>query len=337
MSSDYSITNSILKHNPNKMKKQKEIIYQLEDLKYLFQLFYNINDFDLVDWEKLNKSLNLFYGLKSENNEQWKKEFKDSLKCKGQKTKEGKQKFTDISSDDFNNFEVEEIIKKAFEKKKDIKNKLDIFYQCELKFKSTIIYEAPPYMLSVRENDGTPKNEFVAEFILDDTCSSPYSNAIRGCFENENEKISEILRNNECGFFDVIPIPLPINSDLRNQWATEEKFVIDGKRIFLHFFEWAVINYKLKDKISTNKKHKIALGIPLNNAITLYENYTPIGILEFGEHENQKVLFNDSHSIDFKNKKIGLWIQPFKNCIISTSNTPNAELMKLAFDKISNS
>ncbi len=306
---------------------------KIEDLNYLKKIFYNIDNFEDVDEEKLNRSLNLFYGLNNMSDPLWKKEFKDVIKSKGQKTKTGKQKFTNISSDDFNNFEAKEIIKKAFEKKKDIKNKLNSFYQCELRFKSTIIYEAPPYLMSIRENDGTPENEFVAEFILDDICSSPYSNAIRGCFENENEKISEILKNNECGFFDVIPIPLPINSDLRNQWATEEKFVIEGKRIFVHFFEWAVANYKMKDKISRDDKHKIALGIPLNNAITLYENYNPKGILEFGEHENQKILFNDPHYIDFKNKKIGLWIQPFKNCIISTSNTPNAELMKLAFDK----
>ena len=55
--------------------------------------------------------------------------------------------------------------------------------------------------------------------------------------------------------------------------------------------------------------------------------------MEFGDHENKKIAFNDPHSIELKNKKSGLWIHPFKNCVISTSNTPNAELMKLAFDK----
>lgn len=312
------------------MKKQTTMAYTEEDLNYLKILFYEEENYQNIDEVKLNRSLNLFYGLESANNTEWKKEFKDSLKCKGEKTKKGKQKFKDISDTDFNSIEEKVIIKQAFEKKKQIKNQLDELYNNSSDLKFTIIYEAPPFLLSIKENDGSFNIEFVAEFILDDTCSSPYSDAIKGSF-SDTQKISEILKINKCGFFDVIPIPLPINSDLRNRWATEKKFIFNGERIFVHFFKWALEKYTTKVKFSNNEKHNIAIGIPLNNAITLYEYYAPDKILEFGTDENLKILFNAPHSIDWANKKSGLWIHPFKNCIISTSNTPNAELMKLAF------
>jgi len=313
------------------MKKQKiQTMYNIDDLNYLKNLFYKFEKLEDVNSEKLNKSLNLFYGLKSVDNEDWKEEFKDSIKRKAEKSKEGKQKFINVSPKDFEIIEAKEIFKQAFLKKNSIKQQLKSLYANKSTFKSTIIYEAPPYLLSIMEKDGALNNEFVAEFILDDKCSSPYSNAIRGCFNNEATRILDILTKNDCGFFDVIPIPLPINSNLRNQWATEEKFVINGKRIFVHFFEWAIENYIIEVKISKGEKHKIAIGIPLNNAITLYEHFAPTKIVEFGNH---KIIFNDPHTIDLINKKSGLWIHPFKNCVISTSNTPNAELMKLAFDK----
>ena len=309
--------------------------YKPDDLNYLKELFYNIENYSEIEKEQLNKSLNLFYGLASDNNNKWKKNFKDVIKGKGGISNSGKQKYTKISKAEFDQVTTQIIIEKALEKKKDIKNKLKKLYKSEKPFKTTIIYEAPPYLLSIKEKNGSPNNKFVAEFILDDNCSSPYSNAIRGCFNNEKEPILDILRSNECGFFDVIPMPLPINSDLRNMWATEDKFVIKGKRIFVHFFEWGIENYIKQAEISKDKKHRIAIGIPLNNAITLYEHFAAKKIVKFGCHKNQKISFNDPHSIDFKkDKKPGLWIHPFKNCVISTSNTPNAELMKLAFDKL---
>jgi len=314
------------------MKKQKiQTIYDIEDLNYLKKSFYEFENWDQVEQEKLNKSLNLFYGLNSEDNKQLKKQFKDALKKVKSISKTGKKQFEDINRYEFKEIELKEILIAAFEKKKDIKTKLDALYN-DKEFNSTIIYEAPPYLLSIKDQGGTAKTEFVAEFILDEECSSPYSNAIRGCFDDQKSSITTILENNKCGFFDVIPMPLPINSNLRNQWATEEKFVFNGKRIFVHFFEWAIENY-IQAKISEGEKHKIAIGIPLNNSITLYEHFATKKNVEFGVHENQKISFNDPHSIELKNKKSGLWIHPFKNCVISTSNTPNAELMKLAFDK----
>jgi hypothetical protein len=304
----------------------------LDELNYLKTAFYDIDDIGRVDMCKLNKSLNLFYGLKPDPNPSWKSFFKGVVKLNNGKSKKGKQSYEDVAIADFNNLKPEEIIKVVFDKKKDIKDKLNCLYKNEQNFKSTIIYEAPSFLSILTKKDDTLKCEFVAEFILDDICSSPYANSIRGCFGEQETKMIDLLKKYDCGFFDVIPMPLPINSDLRNRWATDDKFKFNNKRIFVHFFEWAVEQYKTKAKISNEQKHKIAVGIPLNNAITLYENYAPNRNVEFGEHANQIITFNTPHSINLNHKKNGLWLHPFKNCVISTSNTPNAELMKLALE-----
>lgn len=305
--------------------------YNNEDLNYLKILFYQGIKYHDIDEAQLNRSLNLFYGLESDGNPNWKKKFKGSLIREVEKTKKEEQKFINISKEDFDSIDEKDIIKQAFKKKEGIQDQLNKLYKASLNLKFTIIYEAPPFSLLVKKNDASYEFEFDAEFILDDICSSPYSDAIKSCFNN-NGNISDILAINNCGFFDVIPFPLPITSDLRKQWATEEKFLFDGERIFVHFFKWALEEYKSKANFSDDKKHNIAIGIPLNNAISLYEYYAPDKSLNFGEHKNLKILFNAPHTIDLVNKKSGLWIHPYKNCVISTSNTPNAELMKLAFD-----
>ena len=169
------------------MKKQQELVCSFDALEYLKELFYNTEDlekFNDEEWKKLNISLNLFYGLKRENNTQWKSQFKNAIKCKTEN-----KKLNNISIDKFDKLEAKEIIKKAFDKKKDINEKIDCLRN-NLHPKLTIIYEAPPYLLLIKEKkDGTDEIAFVAEFILDDKCRSPYSNAIRGCFKNKENEI----------------------------------------------------------------------------------------------------------------------------------------------------
>ena len=304
--------------------------YNICDLEYLKKIFYEFEELKCVDLQQLNKSLNLFYGFEALNNDRWRTGFKDAIRKKGANSNEKGKKYVGINAEEFKNICATDIMEMAFEKKRDIKCKLSKLYKSQ-PFNKTVIYEAPPYLLLLNELDGTQNIKFNAEFILDKNCSSPYSNAIRGCFQDQESSIKEILKKNNCGFFDVIPMPLPINSGLRNNWATDDKFKINGKRIFVHFFEWAIDNYKNQVKFSKEPKHKIAIGIPLNNAITLYEEYDEKDV-EFGHHGNPKISFNERHSIKLTNKKVGLWIHPFKNCVISTSNTPNSELMKLAFE-----
>ena len=48
------------------MKRQTKMTYKPDDLNYLKELFYNIENYSEIEKEQLNKSLNLFYGLASD-------------------------------------------------------------------------------------------------------------------------------------------------------------------------------------------------------------------------------------------------------------------------------
>jgi len=307
-------------------------------LKPIFKCFYQNLDMDVEDDKKnLNIGLNLFFGnfddiSNIENNEKWKDYFKKSIKEKyktAKLDKNGNEKFKlkDPAKGVLDKWKSDKYLKEAKKKWGNIKMSLDNYFKDLIKINKTLIYEAPPYLLSIDERNNL---KFEAEFIFDKGCSSPYVNAIINCFNKQDStKISQILINNETGFFDVIPIPIPINSDLREKWATEDKFFFENKRIFVHFFEWAleIYMFKSKGKICSDN-HKLAIGIPLKNAVTLYEYAEEIK----GWPKQIETNFCAPHQFNETNKKqVGLWVQQYKNCIIGSSNTPSGDLMKLAF------
>lgn len=315
-----------------------------ESLKYLFKCFYSDLDSDVDKDKILNMGLNLFFGNfdygKTNENEDWKNNFKNSIREKYEVIKTNKDgktptkyKLKDPSKKTLESLSANTYIVKAKEQWLKIREGLSEFFEKIKKpINKTLIYEAPPYLLSIVEKSDSVETNFEAEFIFHPDCSSPYVNAIKNCFDNKKDTISDILAKNGVGFFDVIPIPIPINSDLRTLWAVDEKFIIECKRIFVHFFEWALKIYifKLGDRIDKDN-HKIAIGIPLKNAVTLYE-YHSEETNWFVDNYISCIDFSEGHSFNAKNKKpLGLWVQQYKNCIIGSSNTPSGQLMKIAF------
>jgi len=298
--------------------------YSLKQLLILKEMFYTDMVYEGDNAERFTSALNLFYGYPADTTPHWKEAFKKVVKKPSKSNEKGVQ----VSQTEFKAVPVELIIGSALAKGRDIKQKLKSLY-FGTEFRRTLIYEAPPYSLLIQDPSKPEEGELVAKFILDERCGGPYANAILNCFKSPaKSSVHQSLRANHCGFFDVIPIPLPINSELRNLWATDERYLIDGKRIFVHFFEWAVEKYIDQVSIVSTKPHRLAVGIPLNNAITLYEHYEAHGPLVF---KGNKIEFNAPHSLPFSAKKVGLWIHAFKNCIISRSNTPTGDLMELAF------
>lgn len=323
-------------------QKLNEIHNRLGDdkLKHLFKCFY----FDLQeDEDTLDIALNIFFGnfieestVENLKNKNWIQYFKSSIKEKYLVTKVNKKgsidekyKLKDPHQNTIYSLTSIDYIEKAKAKWGDIKFSLNEYFSKLTKpISKTLIYEAPPYLLSINEKGGI---NFEAEFIFDKNCSSPYVNAIRNCFNDDENSVVDIFIKNGVVFFDVIPIPIPINSDLREKWATDQKFRIEGKRIFVHFFEWAleIYAFKLGEKFNRNN-HKIAIGIPLKNAVTIYEHAQKNADWpEFNLKNNFCAAHNFNESY---NKPEGLWVQSYKNCIIGSSNTPSGELMKLAFE-----
>ena len=311
------------------------IKYTIKNLNCLKACFYkNLSDGD----PRLNIGLNVFFGNSPKNDTNWKASFKERIIQLTEKRSEGQEatiERKEISKQNLADIETITIITEGSKKWREIQKSLEAFLtrlKLELDSKQlerTLVYEAPPYKITYSiDNKST---EFIANFIFEDNCSSAYAQSIKD-WVNSPENPREILAIEQTGFFDVIPIPIPITSKLRTLWATEPKFEIDGKRIFMYFFEWAMENYleRLKKKdIKVSDDHKVAIGVPHNNAVTLYEYY------ESKKPEEDKGLLKElltPNNFEKKdNKYIGIWLQHYKSSIISPGNKPLGKLIENAF------
>jgi len=288
---------------------------------------------------RLNIGLNVFFGNDPNNDEEWIQSFKDKIiELTVKRSESEKVSITrkEISTKNLINIDPKNIIKEGRKEWENIKGSLNQFLhnlKDELnneKLKQTLIYEAPPYKITYNPDEDDEPIKFVAKFIFEESCSSAYAQSIKD-WSNEKANPSKILAKQKTGFFDIIPIPIPINSELRTLWATDDKFLIEEKRIFIHFFEWAVEDYikRLNDSnIKVSDDHKVAIGVPLNNAVTLYEYY------ESNNHE-QKGLLKELLTPNNFNKKdkiyTGIWLQHYKSSIISPGNKPLGKLIENAF------
>jgi hypothetical protein len=297
----------------------------LEDVKSIFYDLLDLNE--IKNQEKIHRALNYLFDSGYSNEPHWVDAFKSFIKGK-------------VEAGDNSDFEIENksmkvdwdkiklnwedlIIKPAKQKWEDTGSKLGNFYSKIKCVDKTLVYEAPPFKIKITiDEKGNLMSEFKAAHIFDGDCTSNYANAIKG---NSDDTVQDILNSNKIGFFDVIPIPLPITSEMRKKWATHENYFIEGKRLFVHFFEWAKDAYLESIKLDTlQKDHQFAVGIPLNNAITLYEYF----------HDSKEECYEKFCTLNnpTENKLEGLWLPLYKNCIMGTSNTPSGELLRRHFN-----
>lgn len=312
-------------------------MYNNENLKCLKACFYeHFEDND----PRLNIALNVFFGNDPNNEETWIESFKQKIiELTVKRSESEKVTITrkEISAKNLKNIDPKKIIQEGRQKWINIKLSLNDFLENlkkklgDNKLEQTLIYEAPPYKITYNPDEDNESITFVASFIFEGTCSSAYAQSIKDWSNEKYVNPSKILAKQKTGFFDIIPIPIPINSELRTLWATDDKFLIEGKRIFIHFFEWAVEDYldRLKDSgIEVSDDHKVAIGVPLNNAVTLYEYY------ELQKPEDKGLLKELLTPNNFKTKnKIynGIWLQHYKSSIISPGNKPLGKLIENAF------
>ncbi|MBM3455805.1 MAG: hypothetical protein FJX80_11755 [Bacteroidetes bacterium] len=290
--------------------------------------------------QRLNIGLNVFFGNEPQDNEKWIESFKEKIiELTVKRSESEKVTITrkEISLKTLTNFDPKNIIKEGRKKWDDIKNSLNQFLinlKTELtneELRQTLIYEAPPFKITYNPDEDNEPIKFVAKFIFEESCPSAYAQSIKDWAENKNDNPSIILAKKKTGFFDIIPIPIPINSELRTLWAIDKEFLIGGKRIFIHFFEWAVEDYlkRLKTSdIQVSDDHKVAIGVPLNNAVTLYEYY------ESQKSEGKGLLKELLTPNNFKLKNEiynGTWLQHYKSSIISPGNKPLGKLIENAF------
>ena len=165
-------------------------IYSIENLECLKNCFYtNLSDGD----EKLNIGLNVFFGNKPNNDDEWKKSFKERIIQLTEKRLESEKvsiSRSEISKQNLDNIKPEEIIFQGRKKWLEIQDMLNTFLENLKKklgedtLKQTLIYEAPPYKITYSiDNKST---EFVASFIFENNCSSAYAQSIKDWVGNKN-------------------------------------------------------------------------------------------------------------------------------------------------------
>ena len=317
--------------------------------KYLYEDLSNVKEPDRQII--INIALNYFYSGKfDESSNYWTKMYSSSVQelVEGRYVKSSKKYSFDAPT-------LEIQTREAWKKiKQDIKT-LQI-KRVKGKIEKTIVFEAPPFHLERINLERDPTTEdfvfYHNYFILNEDAEGTYVSTIKNAFcqENENPSIQEILIKNNCDFFDIIPVPLPINYKLREKWLDNEKnnFSISGKNLIVHLFEWALIDYYIRNKANLIKliDHKFAIGIQIASSIAIYDYYTkthcivykldeysviPFEEIELSNHELQ-LTFNICKENVISNRPKGKWLQPYKTCIIGGSNYPDAFLLKNAFD-----
>lgn len=201
---------------------------------------------------------------------------------------------------------------------------------------SIIVSEAPPIILN-------KKGEMEVKYILDPSIKNGgnYRNEIYKAFNKNKSSISaddleKTLINNNVGFTDLIPIPLPFDSKLRTKWSTDKKFEIDGKPLPLVLLEIAFEeNFS---GMNINQNVKICFMMPVN---------TSMGIIDYSK--NNKYNINITSEIIIPHERIyannsetktsttirglrTLVLPLHKRNSFSSGNTPNYLLIKNALE-----
>lgn len=315
------------------MKSSKIITSEDKEklLNILKSFLYNIKE---RDDEKICKSICFLYGLEFENNKEIIFEYilnkysNDLMKELKKNSKE--LPFTKIIEEILNFRTNLEDLQKGL---KDIEN--------------FISFEAPPFKVNTNI-------EYNGEYIFSKTpiVSNAYYSSIIKSFTTEETDFSltKLLIENKTGFFDIIPLPLPFDSDLRKKWSTNDNFKISGKPLTVHLFEWALIEFlnKIHIKKTDLSGLKFALGMPTNTSVSILDYYSENKLLisinnnsfeiskknEGGSNLSSIKLVNGILSKAGKESLKGMTIPLFKSNVVASSNFPNSELIKLAFNLI---
>ena len=265
--------------------------------KYLYE------DLSLINPDEskviINTALNyIFYGKVKKSKPDWKAKYNSNvLELVDDKFVKSKETHTfDFSTLEHQTRIAWKAIKKVIEThKKD---------RCKKPIEKTIVFEAPPFHLEkiIREE----KEAFKYHpnfFILSPDAQGYYVDFIRNALSpiNKTEKISNILIKNKCDFFDIFPVPLPINFKIREKWLDDPNFTINKKNIIVHLFEWALIDYyeRYKDVLCKLIDHKFAIGIQIASSTALYDYYTKTHCLVYENSEYSVIPFEDIKLIIF--------------------------------------
>ena len=228
-----------------------------------------------------------------------------------------------------------------------------------------LIYEAPPFskewFQEVKDEGAEKKIEtyFSSKYFTGKNATTHWRKQPLAAFgEQEKETLNHINKfsSKNLLIMDILPVPIPIDSELRKNWSTNEEWKIDGKQLPLVLFELA-INNMLEKGLKVHRDTKFALGMPVNTSLSIFQYYSdkPLRICDIGcdgisRHEgfkNQKVCdrenctnaecfkfdiskTNDRMTWSIRNKKDVKY--PLHKANVNNGQYPDSELIKNAFD-----
>jgi hypothetical protein len=198
--------------------------------------------------------------------------------------------------------------------------------------KYIIIGEAPPFSF----ND---KFTFDNKYILSKPNAGIWQSSIRGAFGIEIEKnaptpeefINGLLDKNIL-FFDIIPVTLPFNTDIRTGWIDQNK-EIDFKPLLVSLLELAVKRNVVDLTIDPNVK--VAFVTPPKTSVSIFDHFSDKKLKIKDEISVDITIINDNTT-----KKKYINPEDLKNIILPMykanammgSNAPSLELLRLALD-----
>lgn len=149
---------------------------------------------------------------------------------------------------------------------------LDTLKDQELKY--VIISEAPP----IKWESGKLKFNYI--FDIKNMGVGPYRDEPFNAFNGKKKQtIIDVFAHSKVGFIDLIPVPIPLSSNLRSDWAVKDEFkVTDENNVPITVFLLKIaIQRFLKEcklrNITFNPNLKICFMMPGNTSMSIFHYY----------------------------------------------------------------
>lgn len=185
-------------------------------------------------------------------------------------------------------------------------------------FEALIASESPPF--KVDKDERFLGSHLLGEADMDQ--SGPYYSAMRSCFKNKKSITKNLLKHNVL-FFDLLPIPLPIDSALRKKWSSG--FTVNDMPLSAFLFKLAIEHYAEVYKCDFSRTTKVALMMPTNTSLGIFrqahvEGYLPV------LSEKMCTVTTAPEAIEL----LGMGVTPpyYKANVMGSANTPSNELLK---------
>ncbi len=210
-----------------------------------------------------------------------------------------------------------------------------------------LVYEAPPFDIDITTSDFDIENYFENKYFTGEKADTPWRTQPLKAFElNKLNHVNKVKQDKQLFILDILPVPLPISSDLRIKWSTDHQYIINEKQLPVFLFELA-IDKMLSLGLEVHQNTKFAFGMPVNTSLSIFQYYSDKPLRICTNNTNQKVCNDESctHDSCFEfdlaqtNDRMTWKIRnkpkvkyPLHKANVNNGQHPDSELIRNAFD-----